>query len=105
MEAYLILFPKNCCFVIPFVLSFIQLFTSKLRILFQPFDIAILLLQTFSSDSEDEDSGAHTVAEDLNKVIDNVIEPLSSLKVNEEAAGKESKWYQIPLQKIALLFV
>lgn len=63
------------------------------------------MLQIISSDSEDEDSGAHTVAEDLDKVIDNVIVPLSSLRVNEDAAGKESKCYQIPLQKIALLFV
>ncbi|XP_031092579.1 histone deacetylase 5 [Ipomoea triloba] len=60
-----------------------------------------------SSDSEDEDSGTHTVAEDLDKVIDNVIVPLSSLKVNEDAADQAiavSSTWRSELQKIGIWY-
>nr|GMD30842.1 histone deacetylase 5 [Ipomoea batatas] len=60
-----------------------------------------------SSDSEDEDSGAHTVAEDLDKVIDNVIVPLLSLRVNEDAADQAiavSSTWRSELQKIGIWY-
>ncbi|VFQ97970.1 unnamed protein product [Cuscuta campestris] len=64
-------------------------------------------IQTISSDSEDENSGPCVVAEDMDKVIESAIEPLSSLRINAEASDQAiptSSTWRSELRKIEVWY-